>query len=115
LNPVRYKNTEDLRDYLGGDFSKKEFLVLTKDNQIEETMFLGLRVLNGVSRKKFKETFSCDLNVVYRRELESSGRGRPHRGGGRFCPAHEPRHRSFQSGTGGVSIIIKKRQPHCLS
>lgn len=70
LNPVRYKNTEDLCTYLGGDFSKKEFLVLTKDNQIEETMFLGLRVLNGVSRKKFKETFSCDLNVVYWRELE---------------------------------------------
>ena len=49
LNPVRYKNTEDLCDYLDGDFSKKEFLVLTKDNQIEETMFLGLRVLNGVN------------------------------------------------------------------
>ena len=44
--------------------------MLTKYNQIEETMFLGLRVLNGVSRKKFKETFSCDLNVVYWRELE---------------------------------------------
>ena len=70
LNPVRYKNTEDLEAYLGGDFSKKEFFVLTKDNQIEETMFLGLRVLEGVSKEKFREQFSCELRVVYRKELE---------------------------------------------
>ena len=70
LNPVRYKNTEDLEAYLGGDFSKKEFFVLTKDNQIEETMFLGLRVLEGVSKEKFREQFSCELRVDYRKELE---------------------------------------------
>lgn len=70
LNPVRYKNTEDLEAYLGGDFSKKEFFVLTKDNQIEETMFLGLRVLEGVSKEQFREQFSCELRVVYRKELE---------------------------------------------
>lgn len=70
LNPVRYKNTEDLEAYLGGDFSKKEFFVLTKDNQIEETMFLGLRVLEGVSKEQFREQFSCELCVVYRKELE---------------------------------------------
>ena len=70
LNPVRYKNAEDLEAYLGGDFSKKEFFVLTKDNQIEETMFLGLRVLEGVSKEKFREQFSCELRVVYRKELE---------------------------------------------
>ncbi|MDD5966317.1 MAG: radical SAM family heme chaperone HemW [Blautia sp.] len=70
LNLVRYKNTEDLEAYLGGDFSKKEFFVLTKDNQIEETMFLGLRVLEGVSKEQFREQFSCELRVVYRKELE---------------------------------------------
>ena len=70
LNAVRYKNTEDLEAYLGGDFSKKEFFVLTKDNQIEETMFLGLRVLEGVSKEQFREQFSCELRVVYRKELE---------------------------------------------
>lgn len=70
LNPVRYKNTDSLKDYLAKDFSKKEFLVLTKDNQIEETMFLGLRILEGVSKKKFQETFSCPLGAVYYHELE---------------------------------------------
>ena len=70
LNPLRYKNTDKLEDYLNGDFSKKEFFVLTKDNQIEETMFLGLRMLQGVSKEKFRETFSCPVNVVYQRELK---------------------------------------------
>ena len=53
LNPVRYKNTGRSLRLSRRRFFQKEFLVLTKDNQIEETMFLGLRVLNGVSRKKF--------------------------------------------------------------
>lgn len=69
LNPVRYRNTDRLEDYLSGDFSKKEFLVLTKDNQIEETMFLGLRLLSGISISKFQETYSCPVTTVYAREI----------------------------------------------
>ena len=45
-------------------------MVLTKDNQIEETMFLGLRVLSGVSMTKFQETFACPMKIVYGRELD---------------------------------------------
>ncbi|HIQ96488.1 MAG TPA: oxygen-independent coproporphyrinogen III oxidase [Candidatus Limivivens merdigallinarum] len=69
LNPVRYRNTDRLEDYLSGDFSKKEFQVLTKDNQIEETMFLGLRLLSGISIQNFQETFSCPVTAVYSQEL----------------------------------------------
>lgn len=69
-NPLRYKNTEDLQEYLNHDFSKKELLVLTKDNQIEETMFLGLRMTEGISLSKFEKQFGCPLPVVYRREID---------------------------------------------
>ena len=75
-NPLRYKNTSVLADYLERDFSKKELLVLTKDNQIEETMFLGLRMTEGVSLRKFEERFSCPAEVVYGkqiRELKEKG------------------------------------------
>lgn len=75
-NPLRYKNTSVLSDYLERDFSKKELLVLTKDNQIEETMFLGLRMTEGVSLREFKEHFSCPAEVVYGkqiRELKEKG------------------------------------------
>lgn len=70
LNPLRYKNTSELADYLKGDFSKKELLVLTKDNQIEETLFLGLRMTEGVNKEEFEKRFSCPMDVVYRRELD---------------------------------------------
>ena len=69
-NPLRYKNTDDLQEYLNRDFSKKELLVLTKDNQIEETLFLGLRMMEGVSLSAFEEHFHCPLTVIYPREIQ---------------------------------------------
>ena len=69
-NPLRYKNTDDLQEYLNLDFSKKELLVLTKDNQIEETLFLGLRMMEGVSLSAFEEHFHCPLTVIYQREIQ---------------------------------------------
>ena len=69
-NPLRYKNTDDLQEYLNRDFSKKELLVLTKDNQIEETLFLGLRMMEGVSLSAFEEHFHCPLTVIYQREIQ---------------------------------------------
>lgn len=69
-NPLRYKNTDCLETYLQQDFSKKELLVLTKDNQIEETMFLGLRMMAGVSLTEFEEHFHCPLSVIYQREIK---------------------------------------------
>lgn len=69
-NPLRYHNTDVLEDYLKGDFAKKELFVLTKDNQIEETMFLGLRMMQGVDVLKFKESFGCDLNIVYAHQVK---------------------------------------------
>ena len=69
-NPLRYKNTDDLQEYLNRDFSKKELLVLTKDNQIEETLFLGLRMMEGVSLSVFEEHFHCPLTVIYQREIQ---------------------------------------------
>ena len=69
-NPLRYHNTNVLADYLEGDFAKKELFVLTKDNQIEETMFLGLRLCQGVSIAEFQETFHCRLTDVYAPQLK---------------------------------------------
>ena len=57
-------------------FPKKEFLVLTKDNQIEETLFLGLRMTEGIEKKKFHETFRVSVDTVYGGVLEKlKGKG----------------------------------------
>ena len=44
--------------------------MLTRDNEIEETMFLGLRMMEGVNVRRFKETFGTDLEVIYRPQIE---------------------------------------------
>ena len=64
-NPLRYKNTDDLQEYLNRDFSKKELLVLTKDNQIEETLFLGLRMTRGISKAEFERQFGSEIDAIY--------------------------------------------------
>ena len=69
LKQLRYKNTECLEDYLKGDFSKKELLVLTKDNQIEETMYLGLRMMEGIDLLNFEKTFGVSAEIIYKKEL----------------------------------------------
>ena len=46
-----------------------EVEVLTRENQIEETMFLGLRKMEGVSKKDFKETFGKNIEQIYPRVL----------------------------------------------
>ena len=73
LKRLRYKNTESLPDYLNGDFSKKEVLVLTKDDEIEETMYLGLRMMEGVDLEGFRRTFHVPAEVIYRKQLEKLG------------------------------------------
>ena len=70
LGRLRYKNTDNLEEYLNGDFSKREVLVLSKSHEMEETMYLGLRMMEGVNLERFRETFGVDAGVVYGKELE---------------------------------------------
>ena len=45
--------------------------VLTREAQIEETMFLGLRTMKGVSKKKFCKTFGVTLEETYGKVIEN--------------------------------------------
>ena len=69
IGSVRYKNTEDLSRYLAGDFSKREMFVLSKDNEIEETMFLGLRMTRGVDLEDFERKFRVSALTVYAEQI----------------------------------------------
>ncbi|MDO4321825.1 MAG: radical SAM family heme chaperone HemW [Lachnospiraceae bacterium] len=65
LRPVRYRNPEGMQDYLAGDFSKREEELLTREDQMEEFMFLGLRLTQGVLEKEFSERFGAQIDAVY--------------------------------------------------
>lgn len=62
---VRFSNTRNLEEYLNGDFAPKEWEVLDQRQQMEEFMFLGLRLRDGVSRRRFQEIFGMEFQGVY--------------------------------------------------
>lgn len=69
LGNRRYKNYGPIQHYLKplrqGILPVMENEVLTRENQIEEEMFLGLRLKEGVSFQRFQEKFQCSLESVY--------------------------------------------------
>lgn len=67
----RFHKTRRLKDYLGGDFGPYEAETLTERMRMEEFMFLGLRMIKGISIKRFRELFSKDIFEVYGRQLET--------------------------------------------
>lgn len=61
----RFSNTRELKQYLSGDFSAGDREALTKNAQMEEFMFLGLRLTNGVSQAEFLKQFGFSIDNIY--------------------------------------------------
>ncbi len=80
---VRFSNTSDLRNYLHADVhdkdnkngkDKRKTLSITE--QMEEFMFLGLRMMRGISSQEFQRQFSVPIEAVYGSVLEQQIRER---------------------------------------
>ena len=69
LENVRYTNTSDLHAYLDGELRVEE-LPISRKGQMEEFMFLGLRMNHGVTRQQFQDTFGIPIEGIYRDALE---------------------------------------------
>lgn len=65
IDNVRFRNTADLKQYSQGIFEKEEREVLSVQEQMEETMFLGLRMKDGVSMETFEKVFYTPFSAVY--------------------------------------------------
>lgn len=65
INGSRMKNRSDLRTYLESPFSREERVVLSRRERMEEFMFLGLRLMEGVSEKEFERSFGRSMQEVY--------------------------------------------------
>ncbi len=71
VDNVRFKNVESLNVYLSGGFRKKqEVQALSFEEQMEEFMFLGLRLMRGISGADFQRQFGRTLEEVYGPVLE---------------------------------------------
>ena len=66
---MRFLNTRRMQEYLkesrNPDQIRQDVTVLSRNERIEEFMFLGLRMTEGISEKKFEENFDVRLMDVY--------------------------------------------------
>ena len=73
IDNVRYKNTECLEDYIqwSCDLNKiqKDREILSKAEQMEEFIFLGLRKMEGISLKEFENAFGQTLQECYGKNI----------------------------------------------
>ncbi|MBQ8230771.1 MAG: oxygen-independent coproporphyrinogen III oxidase [Lachnospiraceae bacterium] len=66
MKECRFTNGTGLEEYLMNPLGmRSEVQYLTEEEQMEEFMFLGLRMMEGVSEKTFREAFGRELMEVY--------------------------------------------------
>lgn len=69
IGGTRYKNLEGIEDYIraieGGEKTFDEMTVNTKEDEMEEFMFMGLRKTQGISEEKFYRRFGVNVENVY--------------------------------------------------
>lgn len=71
INGCRFSNTSSREKYIENPCkAQEEVQQLTVEEQMEETMFLGLRMTKGVSEKQFEENFGFSLTQVYGKEIQ---------------------------------------------
>ena len=67
---VRFKNTDSIEEYLRG-VRVTENIPLSVSDRMEEYMFLGLRMIKGISASGFYERFGRDIDDVFGRQLSA--------------------------------------------
>lgn len=73
INNTRYHNTENLEDYIRHaqqlEVIQKEIQILSKTEQMEEFIFLGLRKMEGISELEFEKQFGNTIETSYGKQL----------------------------------------------
>ena len=76
IGNVRYSDIRDVNKYieLNGDIGKihENIEILTKEDAMEEFMFLGLRKTAGVDMNDFRNRFGMPIEKVYEKEIQSN-------------------------------------------
>lgn len=67
----RFSNIREIDKYNECIFNKEKLLFLSKKDKMEEFMFLGLRMMEGIEIRKFRENFKCSVFDVYGKVLDN--------------------------------------------
>lgn len=65
IRNTRYKIHDNLLSYISGEYTHENTEHLTVQDRMSETMFLGLRMIRGVSKRAFEEQFHKTVSEVY--------------------------------------------------
>lgn len=65
IDNVRYSNTRDIYQYLKESSQHETAEKVPREEQMEEFMFLGLRMPEGISRTEFEQNFHTTIEAVY--------------------------------------------------
>ena len=71
LDSVRYSNTTDIYQYLKNPGQEASAEPLSRTAQMEEFMFLGLRMVDGFQRTEFTDAFGIEIEGIYGEVLNS--------------------------------------------
>ena len=70
----RFANTADMKKYLENSRNLEKIREkepsLTREDEMAEFMFLGLRIIRGIVKSDFQENFGCTIESVYEEVLE---------------------------------------------
>lgn len=66
----RIKNESDFDRYLINPLGKDEDIILSKEDMMEEYMFLGLRMIEGIETEEFERIFSVDFESIYKEAVK---------------------------------------------
>jgi len=69
IDGIRFSNTDDFSSYIKGEYLSGESNILSKEDKMSEFMFLGLRMLDGVSKTEFFNRFSIEMEKVFKKPL----------------------------------------------
>lgn len=69
IDNVRYTNTKDINTFIKGEWRESEEQI-TRKAQMEEFMFLGLRMNQGIARADFERNFGILIEAIYHETLE---------------------------------------------
>ena len=76
IDGYRFANTSNINDYIEKISSNVSVVIDKYENSIEDEMeefvFMGLRMVSGIDLLKFKKKFGVDINSIYKEVIEKN-------------------------------------------
>lgn len=76
IDGKRIKNIENVKAYIDGIMDDKSIVLEenenSKEDNIEEFVFMGLRMIEGISKEEFKGRFKLDIYEIYNKEIKKN-------------------------------------------